>query len=158
MSDEFSTDEEDATLDPNIREELRKSRKRAKELEEAQADLDALKRDLAFTKAGIPEDGVGKLLRKAYDGDIDPEAIKAAASEYGITGESSESTETTTEVEQELERARNIAGATGTSNSGPDSQQKILAAWDEAGSVNELMEVIRKQGPEVGVFAPGAGQ
>lgn len=46
---------------------------------------DSLERELAFVKAGIDTDsGTGKLLFKAYEGDLTPEAVKAAAVEAGI--------------------------------------------------------------------------
>ena len=46
-------------------------------------------RDLAFMRAGIdPTEGVGKLLAKTYDGDLEAEAIQAFAEEYGVAGES----------------------------------------------------------------------
>lgn len=45
----------------------------------------AAQRELAFVKAGIDtENGVGKLLAKTYDGELDPEVIKTYAQEYGI--------------------------------------------------------------------------
>lgn len=66
-----------------------------KQYEDALAEIKALKqqvetsqtasRELAFVKAGIDtENGVGKLLAKTYDGELDPEAIKTYAQEYGI--------------------------------------------------------------------------
>jgi len=100
-SDEFYQDEETDHLDPNIRAELRKSKERAKEAEQAKAELADLKRELAFTKAGIPEDGVGKLFRKAYDGDTDAESIRQSAAEYGLGSQAEQSSEIN-EVQAEL--------------------------------------------------------
>ena len=154
MTDEFLTEEETEHLDPNIRAELRKSRERAKVAESAQAELEALKRDLAFTKAGIPETGVGALLRKAYDGDTDPDAIRKAAAEYGITNENAEHN-AHDPIREELEQHRAIAGATGTSNSGPDNSQSFLAAVQSATNVADVMEAIRTMGGESGVFSTG---
>jgi len=151
-SDEFLSDEDNG-LDPNIRAELRKSRERAKEAESARAELDSLKRELAFTKAGIPETGTGALLRKAYDGDFDPEAIRKAAEEYGILNHASENTHDP--VRDELERHRNIAGATGTNVSGPTNEQEFFAAIQGAANKDEVMDVINRLGGESGVFTPG---
>jgi len=154
-SDEFLSDEDNG-LDPNIRAELRKSRERAREAETAKAELEALKRDLAFTKAGVPETGVGALLRKAYDGDTDPDAIRKAAEEYGITGAShQEQNGELDEVREELERHRNIAGATGTNQSGPSKEQELLAAIQGANNKDELMAVIDSLGNDAGLFSPG---
>lgn len=57
---------------------------RAAQAEAAAADLT---REQAFTKAGIPAEGTGALIRKAYDGDPDPDAIKAFAAEHGVTAD-----------------------------------------------------------------------
>ena len=149
-SDEFY-DTETEGLDPNIRAEIRKSKERLREAEAAKAEAEALKRELAFTKAGVPETGVGALLRKAYDGDTDPEAIRKAAEEYGIFQPSSEPDP----VAEELERHRNIAGATGTNTSGPTAQQEFVAAIQGASSQAEIMEIITKMGAESGIHAPG---
>jgi len=151
MSDEFLTDEEEATLDPNIRAELRNSRAAKKAAEQAQAELDAVKRDLAFTKAGIPETGTGALLRKAYDGDTDPEAIRKAAAEYGILGEAPQANP----IQEELNQHRAIAGATGTSQSGPTSQDSFMAGVQQAGTREETLAAIRANGPESGVYVVG---
>jgi hypothetical protein len=153
-SNEFDSDEATDHLDPNIRAELRRSKDRAKEAEAAKAEVDSLKRELAFTKAGVPEDGVGALLRKAWDGDTDPEAIRKAAEEYGIF-QAGQTAPQHDPVRDELERHRNIAGATGTSNSGPDPQQELLAAINGANSQEELMEVINRLGGESGLYTPG---
>jgi len=151
-SDEFYDDQDSGSLDPNIRAELRKSKERAREAEDAKHEVMQLKRELAFTKAGIPETGVGALLRKAYDGDTDPEAIRKTAEEYGIFGSNASDQERIDPVREELERHRSIAGATGTSNSGPSPMQEFLAAMEGAGSADEIMEIIRSTGAESGVF------
>ena len=54
----------------------------------ASQELDAMKREMAFLKAGVDlEKKAGQLLMKAYDGDLEPELIRAEAEELGaITG------------------------------------------------------------------------
>ena len=152
-SEEFYQDEETDHLDPNIRAELRKSKERAKDAAEARAELESLKRELAFTKAGIPETGIGALLRKAYDGDTDTDAIRKAAEEYGILGNEDQVHDP---VRDELETHRVIQGATGTNQSGPTVYQAIQAAIDEAGSVDAVMEIVSKQGAGGGIFTTGS--
>lgn len=147
-------DESTESLDPNIRAELRKSKERAKEIEVAKSELESLKRDLAFTKAGIPEKGVGILLRKAYDGEIDPDAIREAAREYNIFPAEQQSN-VPDPIVGELERHRNIAGATGTGTSGPTGAQSLIAAMGEATNEHELMKVIEDLGFEQGLRIPG---
>jgi hypothetical protein len=152
MSDEYLNEEEEATLDPNIRAELRNSRAAKKEAEQARAELENLKRELAFTQAGIPATGVGALLRKAYDGDTDPDAIRKAAAEYGILNESPQHDNP---IQEELNQHRAIAGATGTNNSGPTNEQLFKAGIDQASNVEETLAAIRANGPETGVHIVG---
>lgn len=81
-----------------------------KQLEEALETINALKAEvatgtearkaLAFRDAGIDiSTGVGKLLAKTYDGDLDPEEIQAFAQEYGIEGVTKDAQEDTQSVE-----------------------------------------------------------
>lgn len=54
----------------------------------AKAELAAFKaqteRSAAFAKAGVPDTPLGQLLRKTYEGALDPDAIKAYAVEHGL--------------------------------------------------------------------------
>lgn len=64
-----------------LRERGDKAEQKAAEAEARAAELE---RQLALAEAGVPREGVGALFRKAYDGDLTPEAIKEAMGEYGI--------------------------------------------------------------------------
>ena len=51
----------------------------------AKAELELVKRELAFTKAGIPTDTrAGQAMVKSYEGDLNAEALLAEAKEWGI--------------------------------------------------------------------------
>ena len=64
-----------ATQDPGSIKELREAADRGKQ---ASQELTAMKREMAFMKAGVDTDTkAGQLLYKAYDGDLETEAIKA---------------------------------------------------------------------------------
>lgn len=79
MSDEFD-DEAEERLVTLKRDEIRALEKRAKAAEEAQARAEAAERQLAFAKAGIDlTDPKLSYFVKGYEGDLDPEAIKAKA-------------------------------------------------------------------------------
>jgi hypothetical protein len=70
-----------------LRAQLEQALSKINDLQAQLDDASAAKRELAFTKAGIDTSkGVGKLLAKTYDGDLDPEEIQAFAQEYGIEG------------------------------------------------------------------------
>lgn len=97
MSQENYTEEEDFTTEDSAgetqgssesqpdRKWVRDLEKRAKGAEQAKAEANAAKRELAFIKVGIDLDSPqGKLFAKAYDGDYSVEAVRAAAMEYGM--------------------------------------------------------------------------
>jgi hypothetical protein len=89
MTDDATIDQDDDQGDDSpttneLRRQLRDANKRANQLErDAEAGHAARKR-LAFSDAGIPDTGPSKFFREHYSGDLDPEAIKTAAAEFGF--------------------------------------------------------------------------
>ena len=77
----METEDQENTSMKDLREAAERGRK-------ASSELDAMKREMAFLKAGVDlEKKAGQLLMKAYDGDLEPELIRAEAEELGaITG------------------------------------------------------------------------
>jgi len=62
--------------------ELREAADRGRK---ASQELDEMKREMAFLKAGVDTDTkAGQLLFKAYDGDLDPDLLRIEAEELGI--------------------------------------------------------------------------
>ena len=139
-------------LDPNIRKQLREAEKARKELDGLKAELEAQKREVQFSKAGIPDSGIGSLFRKAYDGDTSQEAIRAAAMEYGIL--QSESTEDFSN-EAELDALRRTQGATvGNSGAMPDPQQMYLEALAAASTPEDVMRIVEgDSGQKLGMYS-----
>ena len=139
-------------LDPNIRKQLREAEKARKELDGLKAELETQKREVQFSKAGIPDSGIGSLFRKAYDGETSQEAIRAAAEEYGIL--KSESTEDTSS-NAELDALRRTQGATvGNSGAMPDPQQMYLEALASASTPEEVMRIVEgDSGKKLGVYS-----
>lgn len=69
----------------NLEKQAKAGKAAVREADEAKAEANAAKRELALMKAGIDLNSpTGKLFVKAYDGEISVEAIKAAAGEYGL--------------------------------------------------------------------------
>jgi hypothetical protein len=63
---------------PNFKQLREAEKQRSKELADA-------RREIAVMKSGIDsESKLGQLFLKSYDGEVSPDAIKAAAEEYGI--------------------------------------------------------------------------
>lgn len=101
MSDvnEFQDETGDQGQDP-VRAHLRKLEKELKAKDQALAEAQAAKRELAFVKAGVPLDNpVAKYFIKGYDGEITPEAIRAAAEEANLVTPSQQAQETKAEQE-----------------------------------------------------------
>lgn len=103
-------DDLDQVLDPNIREELKRARKREQEFQELQERLNATERASALDKAGLPETGAGKFFRDHYDGPLDVASIKAAAEEAGIVAAAAAPPARDPAIEAELETQRLLAG------------------------------------------------
>ena len=81
MSDENPYDD---LPDPEPSNEAKSLRKAAEEGAKARAEADAIRRELAFVKAGIDTDSkIGQMLLKTYEGDLNVEAIKKEALEIG---------------------------------------------------------------------------
>ena len=158
MSDtdfDFELDEtedvEPRVLDPNIRKQLRQAKKAQQERDNAIAELESYKRDLAFTKLGIPEDGVGRLFRKAYDGDTSPEAVLAAAQEYGVIQhqqpvEAVGNSETDVELQQ-LARVQGATVGSGAVNA-VAPEQKFAAGLADANSPEAVMAFLKEMRQE----------
>lgn len=88
MSNTYGYDEEDPDQTPQVtvsRKQIRQLEKKAKAAEEAQAELEQLKRERAFVQAGVPlDDRRASYFIAGYSGDMTPEAIKARwAEDFG---------------------------------------------------------------------------
>lgn len=143
MSDELETPAPEPD-DPNFRAALRNAEAEAKA---AKAQLEALQRERAFDKAGIPEDGAGALLRKAYDGPVDPDEIRKAADQYGILQPSTPPPPTES-FDAELQAMQRAQGATagGGVGGGPTDSEKFLTGLGAAQSVEDVLAVVREYG------------
>lgn len=84
----MTTDQTPPPGDQNEPDDPAGLRKQLKELREQNAALaqkvSTFERADVFDKAGVPKDGPAKWFRNAYDGELTPEAIKAAAEADGL--------------------------------------------------------------------------
>ena len=81
-SEEYLDDEFDGDDDPGSIKSLRRAANRAKKLE---AELNGMKREVAFQRAGLPmEDPRMKYFADAYSGELDEDAILDAAEAAGF--------------------------------------------------------------------------
>ena len=161
MEDFEYEQDEPQVLDPNIRKQLREAEKVAKEAAEARKQLQELQKDLAFTKAGIPEDGTGALVRKAYDGELTPEAVRQFAEQHGVFGQKQAASTQDGIPDAELDSMRRVAGAAAGAGGTPpvNVEAAFSAALANAQSETETMNVITqfyRENPEIGFFPKGA--
>ena len=98
-----------ATQEPGSIKELRDAADRGKK---ATQELDAMKREMAFLKAGVDTDTkAGQLLYKAYDGDLETAAIQAEWSELVPEAAGPPPAETVDATDTQVaEQRRDLAG------------------------------------------------
>ena len=161
--DDFDLDQEETEQpqqqqqqEPQWRKNLER---KAKEAETAKAEAQAAKRELALLKAGIDlESPTGKLFAKAYDGEASVDAIKAAATEYGLIGTESAPAAAPTQAapsvsNDELAAHQRIAQTSaGANNAG---QYDPRDAVNSAESVEEVLAILQKEGVEIDQTRPG---
>ena len=162
FDEEFEDENEDEgqnqkpVLDRNIRAQLKRASEQTKELEALKGQLAEQQRNSVFDKAGIPEDGLGTMFRKGYEGDVSVEAVRKTAVDYGLLNPTSRTNDDTSN-DSELEALRRTQGATtGGDGNAPDAEQLYLTAIDAANSPEDVMKAVETDGRKVGVYRTGA--
>ena len=121
----------------------------AREANEAKAEANAAKRELALLKAGIDTNSpTGKLFVKAYDGEISVEAIKAAAGEYGLIP-----TSQTAEIQNDMAALDRVSQA--SSGSTANIQPSVLDEIRNAQSPDEVLKLLTANNVNVSREQPG---
>lgn len=86
QDDQFDQDETEGR-NP-VRDRMKQLETELAEVRAKAAEAEAAQRKLAFIEAGVDiNTPTGKLFAKAYDGEVSLDAVKAAATEYGLIGE-----------------------------------------------------------------------
>ena len=140
MSDsdyEFEEEVEDqATRKDPVRARMRELEQQVKAFEAKAKEAEAAQRELAFVKAGVnPDSAAAKYFVKGYDGELTPEAIRAAAEEANLV--SSEKKEVAGE-QQAWNRVAQASRAGETSEPPVDYTQRL----NNAKSADEVMAII----------------
>lgn len=128
-SEEYLDDEFDGDDDPGSIKSLRRAANRAKKLE---AELNGMKREVAFQRAGLPmEDPRMKYFADAYSGELDEDSILDAAEAAGFIEFVDD------EEEEEVQQPQADFG----------SQQRVMAAsgGGEFEDVTEQAALMRMQ-------------
>lgn len=148
IPDDYNDDDEQDDGQNDIKG-LRAAARKSKTLEKENADL---KRRLAFVEAGIPTgDPKVAYFVKGYDGDLDPEAIRAAATEAGFIQAAPTQQpvpEETVAAEQRLVAAG--AGAVPFDTSEQAAIQRLEDAF-KTGGTEAMLAVAAQYGLQIGV-------
>lgn len=150
MSDNYTDDDFDLEDDDsNSIQSLRRAANAAKKLK---AENARMKRELAFAKAGIPlTDPKMNYFVKGYEGDLEPEAIREAATEAGfltieqpaVEQEATAETQAVAQAQQRVMAAS--AGATAEDISEAAAIARMEAAMQEGG-IEAMLDVARQYG------------
>jgi len=145
MSDNYSDD-----LDSDIEEDslpgLRRAANKSKKLE---SENQSLKRELAFAKAGLPlDDPKMRYFVKGYDGEMEAEAIRAAAVEAGFYQQPAQGEQPAAQSFNDGGQQRVMAASAG-SISEDISEAAAIARMEQAmaeGGVEAMFDVARQYG------------
>lgn len=128
--------EESETRNP-VRARMKQLEKETAELRKQVAEAEAAKRELAFVKAGIdPLQPMTKYFVKAYDGDLNPEAIRQAAVEAQLI--SPPQNQPSADEMQAWQRTNNVAAGSQTSQPPVDWTRRL----NEATSPREVEQIL----------------
>ena len=117
---------------------MKQLEKELQQSKQALTEAEAIKRENAFMKAGIPmDDPMAKYFVKGYDGEITPEAIRSAAEEAQLIAKAAENAQAKSEADawSRLTRAQR-AGE--TSEPVADWNTKLNQARNE----QEVMQIL----------------
>lgn len=146
MSDNYTEETFTEETEQDSLKNLRAAANRAKKLE---AELNQMKRQMAFYQAGIPSDDPRmQYFVKGYEGELEPDAIRAAAQEAGFLNveqptESAPQENPVAVAEQRVMAAS--AGAVAEDNSEAAALAKLESALNEGG-LDAMLDVARSFG------------
>jgi len=133
--DIFEDDETEPQRNP-LRDQLKAKEKRLAELERELQEVSDAKRELAFVKAGIDlANPASKYFVKAYDGDLDPDAIRNAALEAHLMSSPNSPSD---DEKDAWNRSNKVANGAGS----PPPPVSIEARLSKAKSEREVMEIL----------------
>lgn len=131
---------------PNWRRDLEN---RAKEAEQQAAsyasELESYRRRDTFRSAGIdPDDARAKYFVKAYDGEMDPDAIRLEAEAAGFLGSDAPASSPTPQMQNALDAEQRIANA--GEGGDPVSQADLNARIQATKNPEELRALMESEG------------
>lgn len=152
MSDNYTDDDLDTEMDEYSDETPRGLRRAANKAKKLEAELNSLRRELAFAKAGIPmNDPRMSYFIKGYDGELDADAIREAAEEAGFLQVEQAQPQAPQVSQQAPEAAatQRVMRASVGAATEDISEDAAIARMEEAmqeGGIEALLEVAQQYG------------
>lgn len=124
--------------------DIRALRRAARERDDLQKQLAARDRELAFAKSGLDfNDPKLSYFIKGYEGELNPEAIRAKAEEDGFLSKQQSSQQPQTSPQEIASQQRVQNASSGAGETPPENFRDLLA---QANSIEEVMELADKHG------------
>lgn len=143
MADDFDPEDYEGIQEKVVtlkRADVRRMEKAARERDAAQQELETLRRERLFLKAGIPDTPLGSLFIKGYDGPTeDADAIRKAAIEMGVLQPSAADQE---EINRSL--AGHAAASAAGSGAQPPGTEDFSARLRQAKSSKEIAQLMNQ--------------
>lgn len=150
MSDNY-TEDDDFDLESEDSTDIRSLRRAANSAKRLKAELTQLKREVAFARAGIPlDDPRMNYFVKGYDGELEPESIREAATTAGFLTvvqptEAADTAQTQAAAVAEQRVMAASAGAVAEDISEAAAIARMEAAMQEGG-LEAMLDVARQYG------------
>jgi hypothetical protein len=149
-SEEYLDDEFDGDEDPGSIKSLRRAANKAKKLE---AELNDMKRQMAFTNSGLPmDDPRMRYFAQAYDGELDEDSILNAAEAAGFIEFVDDEDEAPAQEQQpqvDFGSQNRVMAASGGGEFEDVTQQAVLMKMQEAlssGGTDSFIAVANEMG------------
>lgn len=145
IEDDIETDDMDESANDGSPRGLRRAANKSKKLE---SELAALRRELAFTRAGIdPEDPKMKYFVRGYDGEMTADAVRQAALEAGfLASQASENNVAQQQAAASQQRVMTAAAGAIMEDSSEEAAYARMEAAMEEGGVEAMLDVARQYG------------
>lgn len=147
FEDDFSSEEDQEQSEQQT--DIKSLRRAASGKKKLEQELESLRRELAFARAGLPlDDPKMRYFVKGYDGEMTAEAIREAAAEAGFLATQREQgpdpqMQAAAAAQQRVMQAS--AGA-GVSDSSESSALSHLESAMQEGGIEAMLEVARQYG------------
>jgi hypothetical protein len=151
MSDNYTEDtdfdQDELETEQQTPRDLRRAANQAKKYK---SELESLRRELAFAKAGLPFDDpkMGYFV-KGYDGELDPEVIRKAAMEAGFLASQEAAAAVDAQPNPNLQSEQRVMQASAGAMTEDISEEAALARLQSAmeeGGIEAMLDVARQYG------------